>query len=102
MDNYITLFEKFIGLINWKLLQKHTVKLNTDFKKNKFFTHEHLASMIYFHIYEHNGLRDLKQLTLEKFEIKISLINLKHKIKNQLFKYVTKMQCYKTALFSSS
>lgn len=36
MDNYITLFEKFIGLIDWKLLQKHTVKLNTDFKKNKF------------------------------------------------------------------
>lgn len=61
MDNYITLFEKFIGLINWKLLQKHTVKLNTDFKKNKFFTHEHLASMIYFHICEHDGLRDLKQ-----------------------------------------
>lgn len=61
MDNYITLFEKIIGLINWKLLQKHTIKLNTDFKKNKFFTHEHLASMLYFHICEHDGLRDLKQ-----------------------------------------
>ena len=61
MDNYITLFEKFIGLINWKLLQKYTFKLNTDFKKSKFFTHEHLASMIYFHICEHDGLRDLKQ-----------------------------------------
>lgn len=61
MDNYITLFEKIIGLINWKLLQKHTIELNTDFKKNKFFTHEHLASMLYFHICEHDGLRDLKQ-----------------------------------------
>uniref|UniRef100_UPI0038BB88C6 hypothetical protein n=1 Tax=Cellulosilyticum ruminicola TaxID=425254 RepID=UPI0038BB88C6 len=105
-------------------------------KKNKFFTHEHLASMINFHICEHDGLRDLKQsmteqmseilseisqhckiktlmghsknavriqmitgiitylllrLTFEKVEIKISLINLKHKIKNQLFKLVTKM-----------
>ncbi|WP_054741740.1 DUF4372 domain-containing protein [Cellulosilyticum ruminicola] len=65
MDNYITLFEKFIGLINWKLLQKYTVKLNTDFKKNKFFTHKHLTSMIYFHICEHDGLRDLKQSMTE-------------------------------------
>ncbi|WP_054741431.1 transposase [Cellulosilyticum ruminicola] len=44
----------------------------------------------------------LLRLTLEKVEIKISLINLKRKIKNKLFKHVTKIQCYKTALFSSS
>ena len=37
MDNYITLFEKFIDLIDWELLQKHTVKLNTDFKKFNLF-----------------------------------------------------------------
>ncbi|WP_054739426.1 DUF4372 domain-containing protein [Cellulosilyticum ruminicola] len=70
MDNYITLFKKFIDLIDWKLLQKYTFKLNTDFKKNKFFTHEHLASMIYFHICEHDGLRDLKQsMTVQMSEL---------------------------------
>ena len=44
----------------------------------------------------------LLRLTLEKVEIKISLINLKRKIKNRLLKRVTQLQCYKTALFSSS
>lgn len=61
MDNYITLFEKFIGRINWKLLQASAVKLNTDYKVKSFFTHHHLASMIYFHVCEHDGLRHLSQ-----------------------------------------
>ena len=62
MDNYITLFEKFIGIIDWKLLQSYGVKLGTDYKIRSFFTHHHLASMIYFHICEHGGLRHLSQL----------------------------------------
>lgn len=61
MDNHITLFEKFIGHINWKLLQASAVKLNTDYKIRSFFTHHHLASMIYFHVCEHDGLRHLSQ-----------------------------------------
>lgn len=61
MNNYITLFEKFIGRIDWKLLQASAVKLNTDFKTRSFFTHEHLASMIYFHVCEHDSLRHLNQ-----------------------------------------
>ena len=61
MNNYITLFEKFIGLIDWKLLQACAIKQNTDFKTRSFFTHEHLASMIYFHVCEHDSLRDLNQ-----------------------------------------
>ncbi|MGL5676699.1 MAG: IS4 family transposase [Cellulosilyticaceae bacterium] len=61
MNNYITLFEKFIGLIDWKLLQACAVKYNTDFKTRSFFTHEHLASMIYFHLCEHDSLRHLNQ-----------------------------------------
>ncbi|WP_157047653.1 DUF4372 domain-containing protein [Cellulosilyticum ruminicola] len=88
--------KKFIGLIDWRLLQKYTVKLNTDFKKNKFFTHEHLASMIYFHICEHDGLRDLKQsMTEQMSEIlpDISLATLVHlilldKYRNYLFESV--------------
>ena len=61
MNNYITLFEKFIGLVDWKLLQACAVKYNTDFKTRSFFTHEHLASMIYFHVCEHDSLRHLNQ-----------------------------------------
>jgi len=60
MDDYITLFHKFIDFINWETLQYSTFKLNTDFKVSKFFTKDHLESMIYFHIAEHKGLRDLK------------------------------------------
>lgn len=61
MNNYITLFEKFIGLIDWKLLQASAIKGNTDFKTRSFFTHEHLASMVYFHVCEHDSLRHLNQ-----------------------------------------
>jgi hypothetical protein len=50
MNNYITLFKEFIGLIDWKLLQASAIKNNTDFKIRSFFTREHLASMIYFHV----------------------------------------------------
>lgn len=59
MGDYITLFHKFIDFINWKTLQYSTFKLNTDYKVSKFFTKNHLESMIYFHIAEHKGLRDL-------------------------------------------
>ncbi len=65
MDNYITLFEKFIGIIDWKLLQSYAVKLSTDYKIRSFFTHHHLASMVYFHICEHDGLRHLSQSMLD-------------------------------------
>ena len=66
MNNYITLFEKFIGLIDWKLLQACAIKQNTDLKTRSFFTHEHLASMIYFHVCEHDSLRDLNQSIQDK------------------------------------
>jgi hypothetical protein len=61
MNNYIPFFEKFIGLIDWELLQASAIKNNTDFKTRSFFTHEHLASMIYFHVCEHDSLRHLNQ-----------------------------------------
>lgn len=59
MANYTKVFNKFLDLINWKVLQKSTVKLNTDYKRIKFFTRDHLNSMIYFHLTESKGLRNL-------------------------------------------
>lgn len=66
MNNYMTLFEQFIGLIDWKLLQKYTFKLGTDDRIRSLFTHQHLATMIYFHICEHEGLRALNQGMLDQ------------------------------------
>lgn len=103
MDNYITLFEKFIGLIDWKLLQASAFKLNTDYKIRSFYTHHHLASMIYFHICEHDGLRHLSQCTLENLNHilpKISLATLSNHNNNRDYKVFLPVmsQLIKTAL----
>ena len=61
MSNYISLFEEFIGIINWNLLAEYAFKLGIDTKSRAFFTNQHLATMIYFHICEHESLCALKQ-----------------------------------------
>ena len=61
MSNYIPLFEKFISIIDWNLLAKYAFNLGIDTKSRVFFTNQHLATMIYFHICEHESLRALKQ-----------------------------------------
>lgn len=76
MDNYITLFQKFIGVIDWKLLQATAVKLNTDYKIRSFYTHHHLATMIYFHVCELDSLRHLNQCILENLNHIIPEISL--------------------------
>lgn len=81
MNNYITLFEKFIGLIDWKLLQASAIKSNTDFKTRSFFTQEHLASMIYFHVCEHDSLRHLNQ------SIQDNLSHILPHVSNSTFSY---------------
>ena len=68
MSNYISLFEKFIGIIDWNLLAKYTFKLGIDTKSRAFFTNQHLATMIYFHICEHASLRALKQGMTEQMK----------------------------------
>lgn len=59
MGDYITIFDKFIELINWNTLQYSTFKLNIDYKISEFFIKNHLETMIYFHLAEHKGLRDI-------------------------------------------
>lgn len=89
MDNYITLFEKYIGFIDWKLLQATATKLNTDYKIRSFYTHHHLATMIYFHTYEHDGLRHLNQCTVENLNHmipKVSLATLSNHNNNRDYK----------------
>ncbi len=76
MNNYITLFEKFIDGINWKLFLTSPITLNTDFKIRSFYTHHHLASIIYFHLCEHDGLRHLNQSSQDNLACIISQVSL--------------------------
>lgn len=83
MGDYIKLFEKFIELIDWETLQYSTFKLNTDYKVWKFFTKDHLKSMIYFHLAELKGLRELYDYSFLSTRLKavikgVSLGNLSH------------------------
>jgi hypothetical protein len=57
--DYIKLFDKFIELIDWRTLQHSTLELNTDYKVSKFFTSEHLKTMIYYHLQQKDSLRDV-------------------------------------------
>jgi len=60
MSDYNTIFNKFLDIIDWNTLQHSAFKLNTDYKVSKFFTKDHLETMIYYHIKEYSGLTDLK------------------------------------------
>lgn len=61
MSDYNTIFNKFLDFIDWNVLQYSTFKLNTDYKVSKFFTKDHLETMIYFHLKDYVGLRDLQE-----------------------------------------
>lgn len=63
MDNYIKILEKFLDMIDWKLLQDYTFKLGTDEKISTLTTKKHLALMIYFHLAQLEGLRELHAAT---------------------------------------
>lgn len=58
-NDYIKLFDKFIELINWDTLQYSAFKLNTDYKVSKFFTKEHLKTMLYYHLEQKAGINDI-------------------------------------------
>jgi hypothetical protein len=56
--DYIRLFDKFIEQINWNTLQYSAFKLNTDYKISKFFTSDHLKTMLFYHLEQKDSLRD--------------------------------------------
>ncbi len=90
MVDYIRLFDKFIELIDWKTLQYSAFKLNTDYKVSKFFTHEHLKTMIYYHLQQKDSLREIRDCTslsprLKEIVKSVSLSTLSHHNKNRNF-----------------
>jgi hypothetical protein len=81
--DYIKLFDKIIEFINWDTLKYSVFKLNTDNKVSKFFTKEHLKSMIYYHILQKDYLRDLSSgicmsKKLKTIIVSVSLGTLSH------------------------
>src|SRR5699024_9883840 len=69
----IKIFDKFIDIIDWSILQKSTFMLNTDYKVSKIFTQDHLKMMIYYHLAEFDGLRGLNDSTNYNSGLKDSL-----------------------------
>jgi hypothetical protein len=55
MDNYITIFEKLLDIINWDTLKKSTYKLKVDYNTAK----NHLKALLYFHLAKLDSLRDI-------------------------------------------
>lgn len=90
MVDYIRLFDKFIELIDWKILKYSAFKLNTDYKVSKFFTHEHLKTMLYYHLDQKDSLREIRDCTSLSSRLKeiiksVSLGTLSHHNKNRSF-----------------
>lgn len=88
--NYIRLFDKFIDLIDWEILKYSAFKLNTDYKVSKFFTHEHLKTMLYYHLDQKDSLREIRDCTslsprLKEIVKSVSLGTLSHHNKNRDF-----------------
>ncbi|WIV13241.1 IS4 family transposase [Proteiniborus sp. MB09-C3] len=65
-NNYITIFEELLDIINWNLLKQSTYKLNTDY----FAAQNHLKALIYFHIAKLDSLRDLHNFMQSDSDIK--------------------------------
>ena len=55
MDNYITIFEKLLDIINWNTLKKSTYKLDIDYN----IASNHLKTHLYFHLAKLDSLRDI-------------------------------------------
>lgn len=82
-DNYITIFEKFLDIIDWQKLKESTYLLDTDY----FIAQNHLKALIYFHIAGLDSLRDIHDFmesdsVLKEFIYKVSLGSLSNYTNN--------------------
>lgn len=69
-DNYITIFEKLLDLIDWQKLKESTYLLNTDY----YIAQNHLKALIYFHVAKLDSLRDIHDFMKSDSDLK-ELIN---------------------------
>ncbi|WP_049765310.1 DUF4372 domain-containing protein [Alkaliphilus metalliredigens] len=69
-DNYITIFEKLLDIIDWKKLKESTYLLDTDY----YIAQNHLKALIYFHVAQLGSLRDIHDFMGSDSDLK-ELIN---------------------------
>lgn len=55
MNNYITIFEKLLDIINWNTLKKSAYKLDINYT----IASNHLKTHLYFHLAKLDSLRDI-------------------------------------------
>ncbi|SHK61517.1 hypothetical protein [Paramaledivibacter caminithermalis] len=65
-DNYITIFEKLLDIIDWDILKKSTFLLNTNY----LIAQNHLKTLIYFHLAELKSLRDINDFMQSDSDLK--------------------------------
>ena len=63
MNNYITIFEKLLDIINWNTLKKSTYKLDIDYN----IASNHLKTHLYFHLAKLDSLRDINDFMHFRF-----------------------------------
>lgn len=66
MDNYITIFEKLLDIIDWNTLKKSTYKLDVDYNTAS----NHLKALIYFHLAKLDSLRDINDFMQSDSKLK--------------------------------
>lgn len=69
MDNYITIFEKLLDIINWDTLKKSTYKLDVDYN----IASNHLKTHLYFHLAKLDSLRDIDDFMQSNSKLKESI-----------------------------
>src|SRR3712207_6447973 len=66
MNNYITIFEKLLDLINWNTLKKSAYKLDINYN----IASNHLKTHLYFHLAKLDSLRDIGDFMQSDFKLK--------------------------------
>lgn len=69
MDNYITIFEKLLDIINWDTLKISAYKLDIDFNTAV----NHLKTFLYSHLAKLGSLRDIDDFMQSDSKLKESI-----------------------------
>ena len=69
MNNYITIFEKLLDIINWNTLKKSAYKLDINYN----IASNHLKNHLYFHLAKLDSLRDIDDFMQSDSTLKESI-----------------------------
>lgn len=69
INNYTTIFDKLLDIINWNILEISAYKLNVDYN----IVSNHLKALIYFHLAKLDSLRDIDDFMQSDSKLKESI-----------------------------